>query len=125
MVGEIGFWRPRDNIIHPIWAWGTAVLAVGPPVERRAGGRGNRINRDLPLSVWLEVVTAIVTFFLLMGPALSLHFRGFCTFCSVVIRCHLDTPLKILRRKYFTREHSSLSRAGAKTNRKNVRGAAG
>ena len=49
MVGEIEFRRPRDNIIHPIWAWGMAVLAVGSAsLSVALAVEGNRINRDLP-----------------------------------------------------------------------------
>lgn len=49
LVGEIEFRRPRDNIIHPAWAWGMSVLALASAgLGVALAFEGNRINRDLP-----------------------------------------------------------------------------
>ena len=49
LVGEIEFRRPRDNIIHPAWAWGMSVLALASAgLGVALAYEGNRINRDLP-----------------------------------------------------------------------------
>ncbi|MGB0647269.1 MAG: PEGA domain-containing protein [Bradymonadia bacterium] len=49
LVGEIEFRRPRERLIHPAWAWGMTVLAVGSASLGFALAlEGNRINRDLP-----------------------------------------------------------------------------